>query len=956
MTLRRSIISILVFLSALTASAQPSGSFITGAVLEEDGGQSVIQAGVQLLSVKDSSMVEGTITNLDGMFRIRAKAGDYILKVSCLGYVTQFMNLHKTASVEDLDVGKILMPLETQSLKASVVAAKVEPMTIVADTVVYNAAAFRVADDAMLEELLAKIPGLEVSTSGTVTLHGKKVEELLVNGKRFFGGDVKTGIKNLSADMIENIKAYERDSDFTRMTGIEDGEEVPVIDLTIKKNMLGGWRGNINAGTGPGDDIPFRYRGRLNANKITKTDQTSIVAGVRNISGKVGINTTSRSQLGYGSTGFTDFREAGASFSRNNKKLEVSGHAHYNGHNRGADSRNQSESVTATSSTFGAGITEQINRNDVVKADATIQYRPDNLHSLYVRPVVNLTFIGAYSFPYSSSFNKDPLTLVQDPNDWVKFDFRGGHILENDPLKSIRVNSSSNLNSNYSTRFSGSVATYYTIRSAKKKTRSVTFRFDMATSPYSQDQFIDYFVYYYNKKAPNNTDARKQFVTADEVYWQFQPQMSTNLPLAKHLYLQGTLQYSYRVSTSERNYYSLLQAYPDWTLNCTLDRGLQRASLPVGYENSFDDVFSSSGKYVYQYLKTILSLRYSKKKFNATAGVVLLPQWGKVAYHMKEEPDGNRNSFVFNAAPTITLKYNKAKTNQLSFTYRSWSSAPSLYNLLPVKSGSNPLSVHIGNADLKPCFTHSLMLSYNFSNLRRQTSFVANAMVRMTQNAFSNSTEYIPETGGRITTSKNIDGNWNASGNCVFNKTFNDNHFSMSNHAAAEYQNNVSFLYNSSKDVRADEINTMKRFMVKESLDFTYRNDILELIANAGGEYTDETSVLRPEMTQHPFAVKAGLTATLTFPWKTRLSADFSTLWQRGFMFDVLNRNYYYLNADISQTILKGKGTIRIDAYDLLNQSINMTRSFGAASRSINTFNGPGRYILVSFVYRFKFK
>lgn len=955
-TLRRSIIYIIALLSSLTAFAQPGGSFITGAVLEEDGGQSVIQAGVQILSAKDSTMIDGTITNLDGVFRIRAKQGDYILKVSCLGYVTQFRNLHKTASVEDLDVGKILMPLETQSLKASVVAAKVAPMTIVADTVVYNAAAYRVADDAMLDELLAKIPGLEVSSSGTVTLHGKKVEELLVNGKRFFGGDVKTGIKNLSADMIENIKAYERESDFTRLTGIEDGEEVPVLDLTIKKNMLGGWRGNVNAGTGPADNVPFRYRARLNANKITKKDQTSIVAGVRNTSGKAGINTTSRSQLGYGSSGLSDYREAGASFSRQNKKLEVSGHAHYNGFNRCADYRSQSESVTATSSTFGAANTTQINRNDVVKADATIQYRPDNLHALYVRPVVNLTMTGAYTNPFSSSFNKDPLSLVPDPNEWVKFDFRGGHILDDDPLKSIRVNSSSNITSNYVTRFSGSLATYYTIRSPKKKSRSLTFRLDMATSPYSNDQFVDYFVYYYKKKAPNNTDARKQFISADELYWQIQPQVSCNLPLAKHLFLQGTLQYSHRVSTSTRNYYSLLQDYSEWTVDPTLDRSRQKQMLPAGYENSFDDAFSSSGRYVYQYLRTVLSLRYSKKKFNASAGVVLLPQWGNVTFQTQENRDGSDNSFVFNAAPTLTLKYNKAKTNQLSFTYRSWSSSPSLYNLLPVKSGTNPLSVHIGNSSLKPSFTHSLTLSYNFSNLRRQTSFVANAMLRMVQNASSTSTEYIPETGGRITMSKNIDGNWNASGNCVFNKTFSDNHFSMSNHAAAEYQNNVSYLYNSSSKVRADEINTMKRFMVKESLDFTYRNDILELIANAGGEYTDETSVLRPEMTQHPFAVKAGMTATLTFPWKTRVSADFSTLWQRGFMFDVLNRNYYYLNADISQTILKGKGTIRLDAYDLLNQSVNMTRSFGASSRSITTFNGVGRYVILTFVYRFKFK
>ena len=958
MPLKRITSSLIAFAISVFASAQGHSSFIVGQLVEEDSGLPMIQAGVQLLSPKDSSMIEGVLTDLEGSFRVRADRGDYILKFSYLGFQTQYRDIHKTASTEAMDLGRIPLSPEEQMLKGAVVAAKVPPVTVSADTVVYNAAAFRVSDDAMLEELLGKIPGVEVSDNGSVTLHGKVVQEILVNGKRFFGGDVKTGLKNLSADMIENIKAYERKSDFSRLTGVDDGEEVPVIDLLIKKNMLGGWRGNARAAAGPADDMPLRYNGRINANRITGTEQTSVVAGVRNTTGKVPLNTTSRSQLGYGGFGSQDFREGGVSFTRKPRKSEISGHLQYTGYDKSVDTRNQSESLNATSSTFSAANNRPLNASNVLKADAVFEYRPDKFHTLYIKPVFNMTLTGAFSNPMASSFNGDPLALVDNPNDWVDFDFRGGHFPENDPLASIRVNSSNNRNSSYSDRFTGSLAAYYVTKSEKKRGRNFTLRVDASINGGTRDQYVDYFVFYYRKKDtdPKKREARKIFVDNSDRVYSVSPCISMNEPFGKGFYLQMTLQATYRNAVQGMNYYNLLDAAPDWTVAPSTSRAEQKRYLPAAYSDHYWAEFSSNGEYDCFSLRGNFNLRYSLKKFYVSAGVVLFPQWGRVRYHTAEIPDGSDRSFTFNAAPAVIFKYNKAKTNQISFTYRSWSGAPSLYNLLPVRGGTNPLSVHIGNPQLKPSFTHSMNFSYNYSNLRRQTSFVANVQGNIIRNAASTSSEYIEETGGKILTAKNIDGNWNVSGNCVFNKTFSDNHFSLSNHAAAEYQNNVSFLYNSSSTVRADEINVVRRFMVKESLDFCYRNDILELIANAGGEYTDETSLLRPSMSQWPFIVKAGLTATLTFPWKMRISSDFSTLWQRGFKFDALNRNFYYLNADISQTILKGKATIRLDAYDLLNRNVNLSRSFGASSRSITTFSGMGRYVLLSFVYRFRFK
>ena len=243
--------------------------------------------------------------------------------------------------------------------------------------------------------------------------------------------------------------------------------------------------------------------------------------------------------------------------------------------------------------------------------------------------------------------------------------------------------------------------------------------------------------------------------------------------------------------------------------------------------------------------------------------------------------------------------------------------------------------------------------SYNQSDIQKQSSLIINSGLTAVKNAVSNSTIYDTETGGRTVTPKNIDGRWNATASLVYNKTFGDGTFSISEHLSGAYNNNVAYLYNST--LKEDEVNTATRLMLKQSLDCNFRREWLELTLNLSADGTDERSLLRPQMNQRPYTLRAGLTSLFIFPWRMRLTTTFYTIAQRGYTNASFNRDYYVLNASLSQTLIKKKLTLRVEGNDLLHQLPSMTRNFTSERRSIVTYNGVNSYIVARLVYQFKF-
>ena len=954
--LRRSLLPLLCCLALLTgmagrAAAQGGGTRITGLVVEEAGPatatadenanatqQPVIQAAVMLLSPADSALVTGVMTDGQGRFSMRAQPGSYILKISLLGYADHFIDIQCTPAQGGMDLGTIVLQTEASFLAAATVTAQANILTVVEDTLVYNPATFHLPEDAMLEDLLRKIPGLSID-GGEVTLHGKPIAQLMINGERFFSGNVKAGLKSLTADMVEKINAYERESDFTRITGVDDGEREPVLDFKIKKGFLDVWKTQTNVGGG----TSTRYSGRVNANNIGKNRQITVVAGQRNTSSQAGLGTTGRNQLGTGSAGDRMSREAGVTFSRKNKVLNLNGNVHYDGNVREALSRNKNENISSSSLSWSNSNYLTNSLNHTVKSDMVLEWKPKKNHTVYVKPEFQYAQNGNVSNYRSAYFVKNPYEYVEDPNDWLEQSY------ETDPLKAARSNTGDNITSNYNYRTSGTVTASWTYRFAKKG-RTISVRTKDTWTDSNEDLFNSYRTRYYRySKNPDSLQIRALRSNTGTSSTALMAQVAWNEPLGHGFHLQATLRAQREIRKNNKDYYNLAAVDPDWRPVALESHRNAIASLPVGYETGYVDNLSALGRYDYYAQAAVLSLRYVRKKFNLTLGGTLRPQRTVLTWSEGGESKQQENRY-FQVAPNVTLRYNPRKTEQCSFSYSNWASLPSMYQLIPVNSGTNPLYIHTGNPDLKPAQVHNMSLSYNISNIKRQQSLVLNGTFRLTEDQITTVTSYDHESGVRTTQQGNIGGNWRATGSVVFNKTFGQSGWSVSNHTGGEYQNNVSYLYDTKKKI--DEINVAPRLMVKEQFDLNYRGDWLETGLNARAEYTMERSSLRPEVNGDVLNLAVGASTVITFPWKMRLSTDFSVMDQRGYYYAELNRQYYIWNASLAQPLLKKKLTLRLEAFDMLGQLSSMTRTFGSQSRAVSLYNGINSYVMLRAIFR----
>ncbi|MDE5998818.1 MAG: carboxypeptidase-like regulatory domain-containing protein, partial [Bacteroidaceae bacterium] len=250
--MRRTILAALCMIGSLSAIAQSKFN-VSGTILDQETNEAVMAATVRVLSLPDSAMAGGAATDANGAFSIKnIKKGKYAVKITYIGYQERVMPLDLTNKEEgkNVNIGYIRITSDSKLLKEAQVVANVAQMQVSGDSLVYNAQAFRVPEGSALEDLVKTLPGAKVDDEGNITINGKTVSKILVDGKEFFLNDTKIAMKNIPTNMIDKLKTYDRKSDFSRVTGIDDGEEETVLDLSVKKGMNNGWFGNFDAGIG----------------------------------------------------------------------------------------------------------------------------------------------------------------------------------------------------------------------------------------------------------------------------------------------------------------------------------------------------------------------------------------------------------------------------------------------------------------------------------------------------------------------------------------------------------------------------------------------------------------------------------------------------------------------------------------------------------------------------------
>ena len=371
------ILSVLVL--AVAAQEQVKKGTLSGVVTAADTGESLQTAALQLLALPDTIYKSGVATDVHGGFSLVAPVGSYILRATYVGYLTSDKKV-TIAEGKNTNIGKLVLSPDVVLLKGAEVTAEVPPITVSEDTTVYNTAAFRVPAGSMLEELIKKYPGVEISDDGTIKINGKTVSRILMKGKDFFGTDKDMALKNIPVDVVDKVKFYDIKSDFARITGIDDGEEETVLDLQMRRDVEEGIFANADLGYGTKD----RYSAKGIANYFTDTQRYTLILSAN--------NTNDRGMSGGGrGGGLNNAKTGGFNFVTGNDTVEFGGNVRFNHNNSDSRSYTSSERfmVGDAKNQFSNSNSTRFGHTLGLNANFRLEWKPDTMTRLIFQPAIS---------------------------------------------------------------------------------------------------------------------------------------------------------------------------------------------------------------------------------------------------------------------------------------------------------------------------------------------------------------------------------------------------------------------------------------------------------------------------------------------------------------------------------------------------------------------------------------
>ena len=927
--MKRILFGVLVSLAlATTAMAQEKSIVVSGIVQDKGTNEPVMQATVQLMTVKDSTFVTGSVSDLDGKFQLPAVAvGNYLMKVSYTGYVPVWKTLDLKKST---DIGVVALSQDAVLLKQATVTAELAEVQVVEDTVMYNAGAYRVPPGSMLEELVKKLPGAEVDNNGKITVNGKEVKKIMMNGKEFFSGDTETAMKNVPVDMVERIKAYDKQSDLARVTGIDDGEEETVLDLTVKKGMEKGWFGNADLGYGTED----RYAARAMLNRFNDSQQMSLLGNANNVGGRgfPGGGGGFRGGGGNGG-GLQANKDAGFNFAFEKGNFEMGGDVRYRHRDTDSKSKSASETFLQSGSSFSNSLNNSLGCSENFEANFRLEWEPDTMTNIIFRPRFTYNTSENWAENTSATFNEDPYDYTNDPLGNVD-----NTVLWGDSAL-VNTNKSKSRNDSESWNASGSVQVN---RRLNNEGRNITFRGSYSYSDSDNKSLSASDVRY---ALQDSAYSRNRYNLTPGKNWEYSAQMTYSEPIFRQTFLQFSYRFTQSYNKSDRSTYDFSDL-TDYYLN-----GFP--NVPVGYEQYLDLEQSKFAEYYNYTHEAQVMLRLIRDKYQFNVGFTVLPQKTKMNYkYLGTDTTVTRN--VLNFTPNVRFRYRWTKQHQIDVRYRGRSSQPSMTDLLPITDTTDPLNITMGNPGLKPSFSHTLNAHYRNYIVERQRGIFAMLGGQLVQNSVSSMVRYNTETGGRETRPENINGNWNVNGMFGFNTALPNKKFTISTDTRLEYDNSVQYLAQNGMDSRKNTTGTIN---VRESLRGKFRNDWdsgwgLEVSLTGNLNYQHAENKLQPDRNLDTYMYSYGGSTNVTFPWSMTLSTDMSMNSRRGYSDASMNTNELIWNAQIAQTLFNGAGTLSLQFYDILHEQSNISRTINAAMRRDSETNDINSYCMLHFIYK----
>lgn len=947
----------LLFTLVCTISASAQGKYsIKGILIDKETSDAMVGTTVQLLNLPDSSFVAGSAANMDGEFSFsNLSKARYVLKLTSVGYVTRCVNVDIDGKKgRHVDLGYLTMTSDARMLKEVTVTANAAKVQASGDSLIYNASAYRTPEGSTLEALVKLLPGAEVDDDGTIKINGKTVSKILVDGKEFFLNDKDVAMKNIPVDMIEKLKAYDMKSDQARITGIDDGEEETVLDLSVKKGMKNGWFGNVNGVAG----TEHRYDSRAMVNRFNDNVQLSVLGSARNTPDRWGWNRAN---------GLNSRKEIGGNFATTSEKLETGGSVKYN--YQGTDRLTESsvENFAAQTGKFSMSHNRNFSSENRFEANAKMEWKPDTMTNILFRP--NLSYSRNYGMKRESSgsYQDNPDLYTDDAlkyNDVLSQKLYDEDYLLPDKiaenLYSFIVNTKTNGQQTYSNNINFN-ANLQINRKFNSNGRSITFRANGSVKD-GEDKQLSAADLAYNKAIiQKETERNNRYYYTPSGSHSLMGMLMYSEPIMDRTYIQLSYRFSYSYSKNDRQaqiYDS--NAYFDLSNSLQANRydidAVLRYMNEIGYELERSERLSQFSEYRNYNQNISIQFRRVRKEYNFNAGLDFMPERSVLNYKYlgTEYPEVTRS--IFNIAPRVNLKYNFDKNTNLEFKYRGRSSQPSMTNLLDIVDDSTPDVISRGNPGLKPSFAHSFEGNYRTYSPESQRGLWSWLRGEVTNNSIANKTTYRSD-GVRETMPMNINGNWNVMAGVGLNTGLGEKkYFSIGGNIGGRYANNVGFYNN----IRADENdNTDTKSITKNtSLNFglngNYRKDWINIELRGRMDYSHINNNVNKSANQDTYSYSYGTNMQFQLPWSMEIATDCNMSSRRGYSSSDMNTDELLWNASISQSFLKGKAlTLKAEVFDILGQQTNISRTVNALTRTDSRNNAIYQYAMFSAIFRF---
>lgn len=902
---------ILFFVSSLNAQSLVS---IKGKVIDEQTKLPLESATIYLTSKKDSTVIAYSISEKNGNFILKAPKSTIPLqlKASYIGYTTKSQELSEL--IADTEIGFLSLTESGTTLGEVVVKGEAPPVRIKNDTLEFDAASFKVGQEANVEKLLRQLPGVEISPEGKITVNGKEVNQILVNGKPFFGKDGKIATQNLPAEIIEKIQVVDTKTKAEELSGDTASGEEKTINLTIQEDKNQGYFGKIMGGYGSDE----RYESSLLLNWFKGERKISVLASANNINsvgfsmneifdnmgGGRNVSVYSNDEDGSfgingmtfgGSNGLTTSNLIGVNYADKwFKKVDVNSNYFFTNTESENVTRSSRTNLLPTETTFTESISSSNRLGNSHNLSLNFEVKLDTLTSIYIEPKL------------VKSINKDRFESNQETRNQAD-------VLSNETNNNTFSEVDNTTFENY--------MLYYK-QSKKKKNRGWSISLQNEHRNSSSFSTINSSTFYYLTPEPD--DIRNQNLFRDNTFNKITSEIRYGEPLADSVKLSMATEIDYYGSKDKETTFDFDE------LSGSFDNF--NALLSNEINSNVVKIYPSAG------------LSWNKKKMNAR--INFGPEFvtfKNESDYLGEQTQLNKN-FVFPRA-NANLYYSLTKSKSIYMNYNFRMELPLANQILPVINLSNPLNTIVGNENLNPTQQHNMYMNFNNYDWQSRSGFFFYGGMNIYKDQIVSSTVF-DESFRAQTTYENVDKGINSYLGASWSKTFKKEKRSL------RLSVGVDGGYNLNQGLTNAELYEARGWRMEPRVSLNWTIEDLITIApsyNYTFNSTDFTNYVIENANN--FVHRFKMEFTSYWPKKVVFGNDFGYTYNSNIA-DGFQKDFYLWNTSLGYNFYKDRLLAKVKVYDVLNQNVGVRRTITPTAITDAENIVLQQYVMFSLTYK----